>query len=141
MELTKSKDKFIFDYIEDKFGVSKGQISSKIRKREIVDSRRLYMYILREKFGMTFIDIGQKTNNHHSTVIANYRMFEDFSKIYPKITVLPYKDICFQLDIMDDSIEEHVEKLKEQIVVINQKIDKLLTIKQLTNVRKKLHSK
>ena len=139
MELTKNKDEFIFQYIEDNFGVSKGQITSKIRKREIVDSRRLYMYVLREKFGMTFIDIGRKTNNHHATVISNYKMFEDFSRIYPKITVLPYKDICFQLDLMDDSIEEHVANLKEQIVVINQKIDELLTIKQLKNGRKKLH--
>ena len=140
MKFTDTKNKFILDYIEDKMGVSADKIKSRVRLREIVDARRLYMYVLREAFGIPFMKIGQLTNNHHSTVIANYKRFEDFSEIYPKITSLPYKDICFQLDMMSNTIEGQVNDLKEQVILINQKIDKLLTIKQLTNGRKKLHS-
>ena len=138
---TDKKDSFIYEYIYEKMGVTKEQISSKSRLREVVDSRRLYMYLLRNYFGLTFHKIGRLVGNDHSSVIANCKRFEEYQHIYPKITDLPYKDMCFQLDIMNNSIDNQVEDLKEQIILINQKIDKLITIKQLTNGRrKKLHS-
>ena len=68
-------------------------------------------------------------------VICSCRKFDDYS-VYPKITTIPYKDICFQLDLMKDSVEEQVNELKQKMVVINQELDRILTIKQLKDEAK-----
>lgn len=141
MEFKERHNQFLFDYIYEKTGVTRKQILSPLRKREVVDSRRLYMYVLRNYFGLTFMKIAQLTLHDHSTIVAGCKKFEYLSSVYPKLTTLPYKDICFNLDMMKDTVDGQVEDLKEQIILINQKIDKLLTIKQLQNGRrKKLHS-
>ena len=140
MEFTERKESLILKHIKKNMGVDEYKIKSTSRERDVVDARRLYMYILREYFGLGFNEIGKITNNHHSTVIYNCKKFTDFFNIYVRITSLPYKDICFQLDLMKDSVEEQVEEIKEQIITINKKIDNLITIKQLQNGRKKLHS-
>jgi hypothetical protein len=42
---------------------------------------------------------------------------------------------------MKDSVEEQVEDMKEKIILINKQLDKIITIKQLQNGRRKeLHS-
>ena len=40
---------------------------------------------------------------------------------------------------MKESVEEQVAELKQKMVVINQELDRILTIKQLKDEREKLH--
>jgi hypothetical protein len=141
MESDRTRIKFVFDYIHKEMGISEVQIRSKSRKRDIGDARRLFWYVLRNYFQYSFQKIGLITFHNHATIICSCRKFDEYSDVYPKITTLPYKDICFQLDLMKNSVEFQVEDLKEKIIIINKKIDELITIKQLKNGRKKLHSK
>ena len=139
MESDRKKIRFVFDYIHKETGISEQQIRSKVRKRDILDARRLFFYVMRKYFQYSFEKIGMITLHTHATVLHACKTFEDYEVAYPKITTLPYKDICFQLDLMKDSVEEQVEDIKEKIILINKQLDKLITIKQLQNGRKKLH--
>ena len=140
MESDRKKIGFVFDYIHKEMGISEQQIRSKVRKRDILDARRLFFYVMRNYFKYSFEKIGKITFHTHATVLHSCKTFDDYSIPYPKLTILPYKDICFQLDLMKDSVEEQVEDIKEKIILINKQLDKLITIKQLQNGRKKLHS-
>ena len=42
-------------------------------------------------------------------------------------------------ELVKNSLEEQVAELKQKMVVINQELDRILTIKQLENGRQKLH--
>jgi hypothetical protein len=139
MERDRKKIQFVFDYIQKEMDINEQQIRSKVRKREILDARRLFFYVMRNYFRYSFEKIGKITLHNHSTVLHSCRTFDDYTVPYPKLTILPYKDICFQLDLMKDSVEEQVEDMKEKIILINKELDKLLTIKQLQNGRKELH--
>ena len=139
MDSDTRKIQFVFDYIYREMGITEQQIKSKVRKRDIGDARRLFWYTLRNYFQYSFQKIGNITLHNHATVICSCRKFDDYSVAYPKITTIPYKDICFQLDLMKDSVEEQVAELKQKMVVINQELDRILTIKQLKDEREKLH--
>lgn len=140
MERDRKKIQFVFDYIYKEMGISEQQIRSKVRKRDILDARRLFFYVMRNYFQYSFEKTGNITLHTHATVLHACRTFNDYTIPYPKLTILPYKDICFQLDLMKDSVEEQVEDMKEKMILINKQLDKLITIKQLQNGRKKLHS-
>lgn len=139
MESDRKKIQFVFDYIHKETGISEQQIRSKVRKRDILDARRLFFYVMRKYFQYSFEKIGMITLHTHATVLHACKTFEDYEAAYPKITTLPYKDICFQLDLMKESVEEQVEDIREKIILINKQLDKLITIKQLQNGRKELH--
>tara|TARA_R100001015_G_C4634116_1_gene200018 strand:+ start:4161 stop:4583 length:423 start_codon:yes stop_codon:yes gene_type:complete len=139
MERDRNKIDFVYDYINREMGVDKHKIQGKVRKRDINDARRLFWYVMRNYFEYSFQKVANLTNHNHATVIAACKKFDMYADIYPKITTTPYKDICFQLDVMKDSLEEQVAELKQKMVVINQELNKILTIKQLQDERKKLH--
>ena len=141
METDRGKIQFVFDYIYKEMGIHERQIKSKSRKRDIVDARRVFWYVLRNYFNYGYQKIGNISLHNHATVISCVKKFDDYSVSYPKITILPYKDICFQLDLIKDSVEEQCQEMKEKIILINKQLDKIITIKQLQNVRRKeLHS-
>lgn len=139
MERDRKKIQFVLDYIYKEMGIHEQQIKSKSRQRGIVDARRVFWYVLRNYFQYGYQKIGDISLHNHSTVISCVKKFDDYIIPYPKLTILPYKDICFQLDLMKDSVEEQVEDMKEKIILINKQLDKIITIKQLQNGRKKLH--
>ena len=139
MERDKKKIELVYEYIQREFKVDKNQIHSKVRTRDINDARRLFWYVMRNYFEYSFQKIGDITLHNHATIISACKKFDEYSGIYPKITTIPYKDICFQLDLVKNSLEEQVAELKQKMVVINQELDRILTINQLENERKKLH--
>lgn len=139
MERDKKKIELVYEYIQREFKVDKNQIHSKVRTRDINDARRLFWYVMRNYFEYSFQKIGDITLHNHATIISACKKFDEYSGIYPKITTIPYKDICFQLDLVKNSLEEQVAELKQKMVVINQELDRILTIKQLENGRQKLH--
>tara|TARA_R110000787_G_C13315964_1_gene435980 strand:+ start:338 stop:766 length:429 start_codon:yes stop_codon:yes gene_type:complete len=141
MERDRDKIQFVFDYIYKEMGISEYEIKSKIRKREVIDARRLFFYIMRNYFQYGFEKIGKITLNTHATVLHSCKVFNNYIAAYPKLTILPYKDVCFQLDLMKGSVEEQCQDMKEKIILINKQLDKIITIKQLQNGRRKeLHS-
>ena len=140
MESDRRRIKFVYDYIQKEMKISEEQIRSKSRKRDIVDARRLFWYVLRNYFQYGYQKIGMMSLHNHATVISSVKQFDVYSESYPKLTTLPYKDICFQLDLMKNSIDHQLEELQEKTIIINKKINELITIKQLQNGRKKLHS-
>ena len=50
MERDRKKIQFVFDYIHKEMGINEQQIRSKVRKREILDARRLFFYVMRNYF-------------------------------------------------------------------------------------------
>ena len=53
----------------------------KSRKREYVDSRRIFFYILRNKFLLTYYAIGEISQKDHATIIYAIKTFENLIKI------------------------------------------------------------
>ena len=50
-------------------------VKSKLRKKEIVNTRNVCIYVLRKKFNMPYEQIGKFfANRNHSTIIDSYKL-------------------------------------------------------------------
>ncbi len=58
-------------------GVSVEDIYSKIQKANISHARKITFYIVRKVTSMSYEDIGEEFNKHHSTVMYNINQIED----------------------------------------------------------------
>jgi len=61
-------------FIEEEMNLS--DIFKKTRRREYVDSRRIFFYILRNKFLLTYQEIGSISKRDHATIIHAVKTFE-----------------------------------------------------------------
>jgi len=70
----------LFQEIEKFTGITKAELQSKTRLREVVDARIMYAYIMKSKTLLTLLKIGQQINRDHSTVIHYLRQFKNLQK-------------------------------------------------------------
>ncbi len=61
----------IFASIYKKYGISREQLASKSREKEIVAARHILNYVVRRATEMSYPNIGKLTNRNHATVIAS----------------------------------------------------------------------
>ena len=133
----------IEDKIKDKINETLGiDIFRNTRKREYVDGRALFYFILREHFRYSFTKIGRLCGRYgqpknHATVLHSLRDFEIRLKYNPKFN-----------DIIDNLIEHgtrlsHLKYAKDNLNKLNEKELKFL-VKHLTQydtrVKRKHHT-
>ena len=66
----------IMSELADIYEVDKERMFLGSRKKNIIFAKRMYIYILREMFGLTLMEIASVTNLHHSSIIHHTRKFK-----------------------------------------------------------------
>ena len=64
------------------YDINEDEIFLGSRKKNIIFAKRLYIFTLREMFGLTVQEIGDVTNLHHSSILHHTRKFEFFYRNY-----------------------------------------------------------
>ena len=102
------------------------------RKKNIIFAKRMYIYILREMFGLTLSEIGRVTNLHHASIIHHTRKFEFFYNNYPEEND-DFKRV--ESKIIEVEIDEEILGLEDKLQKITDSLTKLYKIKQQKNDR------
>ena len=102
------------------------------RKKNIIFAKRMYIYILREMFGLTLSEIGRVTNLHHASIIHHTRKFEFFYNNYPEDS-----DAFKRVEdrVIEVEVDEEILGLETQLEQINESLTKLYKIKKSKNDR------
>ena len=104
------------------------------RRKNIIFAKRMYIYILREMFGLTLNEIGRVTNLHHASIIHHTRKFEFFYNNYPEDS-----DAFKRVEdrVIEVEVDEEILGLETQLEQINESLTKLYKIKKSKNDRQK----
>jgi len=124
----------ITEELADIYDVDKDRMFLGSRKKNIIFAKRMYIYILREMFGLTLSEIGQVTNLHHASIIHHTRKFEFFYNNYQDDTDA-FKRV--ENKIIEVEVDEEILGLETQLNQINESLTKLYKIKKLKNDRQK----
>jgi hypothetical protein len=101
-------NKPLIDFFEDyckRVDITKEQLFSKSRKRDLVEKRMVLSYTLRKSLGMTYQQIGKSLDKNHASIIHSIKNIENFLSVYPHIRRL--------YNISDEVLLEHKENLIE----------------------------
>jgi hypothetical protein len=101
-------NKPLIDFFEDyckRVDITKEQLFSKSRKRDLVEKRMVLSYTLRKSLGMTYQQIGKSLDKNHASIIHSIKNIENFLSVYPHIRRL--------YTISDEVLLEHKENLIE----------------------------
>ena len=116
------------------YSINKEEMFLGSRKKNIIFAKRMYIYILREMFGLTLSEIGRVTNLHHASIIHHTRKFEFFYNNYPEDSDT-FKSV--ENKIIEVEVDEEILGLETQLNQINESLTKLYKIKKLKNERQK----
>ena len=119
------------------YDIKKEEMFLGSRKKNIIFAKRMYIYILREMFGLTLTEIGQVTNLHHASIIHHTRKFEFFYNNYPKDSAI-FKRV--EDRIIEVEVDEEIIGLETSLNKINESLTKLYKIKKLKDEREKRES-
>lgn len=119
------KADILFKVIKEVTGISKNEIISKNRKKDIAIVRNIAGYMLHKDIGMTTTDTAEIIKRDHSTVVYYSKMFEtnydywrDFKNIYDIVSKYFWSEFttCHkeELDLQVKSLESLIEKLKQR---------------------------
>jgi len=144
LEFNDNYNNMIIDELTYMYEVNKDEIFSGNRKRNIIFAKRMYIYVLREVFGLTLMKIGEVTNLHHSSIIYHIRQFKFFFKIYSEDSE-SYKKIESILEtesykklknrVIEVKIDEEISELEGMSGKITDSLTKLYKIKKQKNDR------
>lgn len=92
------------------------------RRREYVDARRIFFYILRNKFLLTYHEIGNISNRNHATIIHAQKDFNFiikgdvvleavYKKTLQKAEFILYKPLLTKREVLIKKIEELNQEL------------------------------
>ena len=124
----------ITEELADIYKVDKERMFLGSRKKNIIFAKRMYIYILREMFGLTLSEIGEVTNLHHASIIHHTRKFEFFYNNYQDDTNA-FRRI--ENRIIEVEVDEEILGLETQLNKINESLTKLYKIKKQKNDRQK----
>ena len=124
----------ITEELADIYKVDKERMFLGSRKKNIIFAKRMYIYILREMFGLTLSEIGEVTNLHHASIIHHTRKFEFFYNNYQDDTNA-FRRI--ENRIIEVEVDEEILGLETQLNKIKESLTKLYKIKKLKNERQK----
>lgn len=79
----------ILDIVAKNCCVSVTQILSRVRGREVIDARFIFVAVMKREFGHTLEHIGKILNRDHTTIIHALEMFSDRYKQYDD-----YRDVA-----------------------------------------------
>ena len=123
--------------LADIYNVDKERMFLGSRKKNIIFAKRMYIYILREMFGLTLSEIGEVTNLHHASIIHHTRKFEFFYNNYQDDTNA-FRRI--ENRIIEVEVDEEILGLETQLNKIKESLTKLYKIKKQKNDRQKRES-
>tara|TARA_R110002072_G_scaffold163768_2_gene316583 strand:+ start:1901 stop:2341 length:441 start_codon:yes stop_codon:yes gene_type:complete len=127
----------IVNELSDIYKVDTSRIFLGSRKKNIIFAKRLYIYVLREIFGLTLKEIAGVTNLHHASVLHHARQFEFFYNNYVKDTK-NFERI--ENRIIEVEIDEEIVGLENQLNKLNKSLTKLYKINKLKNERQERES-
>ena len=122
----------ITEELADIYSIKKEEMFLGSRKKNIIFAKRMYIYILREMFGLTLSEIGRVTNLHHASIIHHTRKFEFFYNNYPEDS-----DAFKRVEdrVIEVEVDEEILGLETQLKQINESLTKLYIIKKSKNDR------
>ena len=116
--------------LETKFNVKESEIFLGSRKKNLIQAKRMYIFVLKTIFDLTLHEIGEITNLHHASVLYHYRQVEFFKKIYVLDSEL-YKKILNRIESV--TLDEKIDALEKQNRVNNLELTKLYNLKKRRN--------
>tara|TARA_R100000908_G_scaffold46352_1_gene22684 strand:+ start:2359 stop:2799 length:441 start_codon:yes stop_codon:yes gene_type:complete len=119
------------------YDIDKDRMFLGSRKKNIIFAKRMYIYILREMFGLTLSEIGVVTNLHHASILHHTRKFKFFYNNYQHDTDT-FKRI--ENRIIEVEVDEEILGLETQLNKIKESLTKLYKIKKQKNDRQKRES-
>tara|TARA_R100001163_G_C5058530_1_gene195148 strand:- start:599 stop:1036 length:438 start_codon:yes stop_codon:yes gene_type:complete len=124
----------ILEEIENIYDVKRDNIFLGSRKKKIIFAKRMYVYVVREIFGLTVKQIAELSNLHHASVIHHTRQFEFFYNNYVKDSD-DFKRV--ENRIKEVEVDEEIQGLEKQLETIKQTLTELYKIKKIKNEREK----
>ena len=120
--------------LADIYNIKQEEMFLGSRKKNIIFAKRMYIYILREMFGLTLSEIGRVTNLHHASIIHHTRKFEFFYNNYPEDS-----DAFKRVEdrVIEVEVDEEILGLETKLENINESLTKLYKIKKSKNERQK----
>ncbi len=119
--------------LETKFNVKESEIFLGSRKKNFIQAKRMYIFVLKTIFDLTLHEIGEITNLHHASVLYHYRQVEFFKKIYVLDSEL-YKKILNRIESV--TLDEKIDALEKQNRVNNLELTKLYNLKKRRNEKR-----
>ena len=118
--------------LADIYNIKQEEMFLGSRRKNIIFAKRMYIYILREMFGLTLSEIGRVTNLHHASIIHHTRKFEFFYNHYPEDS-----DAFKRVEdrVIEVEVDEEILGLETQLEQINESLTKLYIIKKSKNDR------
>tara|TARA_R100001224_G_scaffold44935_1_gene25866 strand:- start:444 stop:881 length:438 start_codon:yes stop_codon:yes gene_type:complete len=124
----------ILEEIENIYDVKRDNIFLGSRKKKIIFAKRMYVYVVREIFGLTVKQIAELSNLHHASVIHHTRQFEFFYNNYVKDSD-DFKRV--ENRIKEVEVDEEIQGLEKQLETIKKTLTELYKIKKIKNEREK----
>mgnify|MGYP003624592485 CR=1 FL=1 len=122
----------LVDELSDIYEIDKDRMFLGSRKKNIIFAKRMYIFILREMFGLTLMEIANVTNLHHSSIIHHTRKFKFFYNNYSEESEL-FKRV--ESKIIEVEIDEEILGLENRLAKITDSLTKLYKIKKQKNDR------
>ena len=120
--------------LADIYNIKQEEMFLGSRRKNIIFAKRMYIYILREMFGLTLNEIGRVTNLHHASILHHTRKFEYF---YSKYTKDSKAFTRVENRVIEVEVDEEIVGLETQLKKINESLTKLYKIKKSKNDRQK----
>jgi predicted DNA-binding protein YlxM (UPF0122 family) len=133
LTFSESYSDIILSEIADIYKVDKDVIFKGSRKKNIIYAKRMFIYILRNIFGLSLYEIAEITNLHHASIIHHNRKFEFFYGQYIEDTDI-FKRV--EAKILSVEVDEMIKVLEAKNKEINKELTKLYNIKNEKYVRK-----
>jgi len=122
--MTKIKSKMIEEvneiknFIEEQMGLE--NIFKNTRRRDYVDARRILFYILRNKFLLTYQEIGDISNRNHATIIHAQKDFKFLIKSDVVLSSVYEKSLEKSDVILYKPLMTRKEQILKKIEMLNQ---------------------
>lgn len=132
-------NKIILNEVAEIYDVEKHRIFLGSRKKEFINAKRLYIFILREVFSLKFMDIARITNLHHASIIHHVK---EFSFFYNNTGYKQDKRNFERVEnrVIEVEIDEEIFELETRLKVIQIQLTKLYKINKQKNERQKRES-
>ena len=128
----------IMNEIAEIYNVQRDRIFLGSRQKNIIFAKRLYIYILRQMFGLTLSEIANVTNLHHASVIHHFERFKFFNQ-HPKNFKQDAKNFeRVENKIIEVEVEEEIHALEKKKISIRKSLTKLYKIKKLKDERENI---
>ena len=129
---------YYYDIITKELGeiynIDKERMFLGSRKKNVIFAKRLFIYILRNMFGLTLMEIAKVTNLHHASIIHHNRQAEFFYNNYTTDN-----DAFERVEnrVIEVEVDEMIVGLEAKQKTITDSLTKLYKIKNQKNDRQK----